>query len=500
MLAATLRGGVALVCVFFASSGVADDRARLGALVEVSGEPDQATIRREDYSSQCAHTLGTPSAAAAPAVRFRFSNDIKFGRRELTMFPTAEKASVGSALVYQAPRQEFTLYGERFAESPHVTQHETAIFSGRYVLFAENEKNAELGAVRDFLRTKFPHVREVASGNGYFLVPLSQMGVLSNVLSGKVDESSTNPTVRMTVPPATVKPGMVQTGRGTFYDFDPSGLWVTVYRRGGGAPQRISLVSSEEQLNYASHAAILARMGVVNPERLSPVEQIDAAIAKTPALLDEYGTPGALRGLQTYRVLENRERFSHLAKPAPNEGRWGPSDRASKRRTVLWSALRDELDYEKALPPGLRWYEAHDPVLARAPVDAEGFPSLRVQRPFLVFGLDLAGEEEPAELRIAHDRSSLHLQLVQAHLGGFTWDLDREGHVAGGILEFEYEANPPYALQRIELVDEGMVSRWEGRRRSLSTKTAEWVVQKLLRGAPVAHGKQLTVGRAGRTP
>jgi hypothetical protein len=480
--------------------------APLGAVLETSRPPDQAVVRREDFSS-CVSALATPNLGRPRP--FRFVNVTKFGDRPLQLMDTDGPPPRGAVAVVVAPRQEFTLYGERFAESPHVTQHESAIFHGSYALVTAESHPTARATVESFLRERFPEVRDAARDDSppRYLVPLLQYGAVRAILEGHVDvgrvddgrsDTEAPPTPDRALPrlPWT-RPGTVRTGRGTFYDFEPNGRWVQVYRR-RGPTERIELPSPEEdRLGFASHAAILARLGVPHPERLSAVEQIDAGIARLPALVAEAGVPTATRGIHAYQVRANRAGYEALARPSEGEGVFGPADRERRRDTLLWSTLRESHAYAAALPSRLRWRDADDPAFARAPTDDAGLPVLRVQRPLLLFGNGLARGEQPVELRIGETRDTLHLALAHLYFGDWALALDRDGAIAGGLLEYEYDAEPPHALRRIELADDGMISRATGSRRFLSTSASAWTLRQLelrtsgLRPAPVVERPSL---------
>lgn len=491
-MAAAFRGAVAIALCLNAFGAVAEAHAPLGARVVVSGEPNQATTRREDFTDCAGAVLVDPSSKPA---RYRFENRTKYGQRGLVLHRLPSEDP--SVPLYWAPRQELTLYGERFAESPHVTQHETSIFHGSYVLVSADLETLRHPRALTFLAERYAKVRDEGDGTTVqFVVPLSQYPLVLRILSGDTRDAvapSMAPSGATALAPTVpVTPGLVRTGRGTYYDFDRSGMFVTVYAR-GQSPKRISLVSSAEELAYASHAAILRRMGVVLPEKLSPVGQIFAGIEQNQKLLNAHGTPAAARGLMAYRAEENAHQYDAVHRTVP-DGRWAESDRVRKRQTILWSTLRESDEYASELPPALRWHGLDSPSLDVAPIASDGHPSLVVQRPFLVFGPALAQGEAPTEIRVAETRDALHLQIAHAYLGDWTFALDRAGAIAGGILEYEFDAENPEHLVRVELVDDGLVSAATGKRRTLSAAAVAWVLRSLEKTAAL-RGDRSRVAR-----
>lgn len=447
----------------------------LGPRLDVAGDVDQATILREDFSD-CSSTLALPSVRIAR--HYDFMNRVKYGLRTLVLYDTAVTTPYRHMV---APRQEFTLYGDRVAESPHVTQHASSIFQGTYVLLPLDTEGPTLPAVRTFLVQRFPQVStEGDEAGSFFLVPLSQWPSVEAILHPKSPAPSAASFRSPSVPQIAPTPGTVRTGRGTYYVFPPSGYSVTIFPR-MGAPRTMDLAENRAGLRYAgyaSHAAILERMGVRNYEKMSPVEQIHAAIEHTEGGLETFGVPRTLRALLAHQVATLKSQYDDVARQIP-EGRWAESNRRRKRDTYLWAALDASEDLVAHLPRSLRWHAPGALAFRLAPRDGDGLPALRVQRPFLVFGSGLRQGEEPAEIRIGETRYVLHLQLAHAYLGAWAFDLDDAGAIGGGLLEYEYDPAEPSRLLRVRVADDGFVSVATGKRETLSPVATEWVQRKL---------------------
>ena len=458
-----MRVGIRFLILF--TGAIAVGAEPLGGIRSSEIEPGLNKLV-SNYAS-CATTLDSVGAAMAAAQLpipprlaegslHRIRLDATFGARKETLAITLLKGTrIHDHPLVDIPPQSFLL-GSR--ETLHKMIQDLARLGGFYLAVraptGAGSKEMELSA---FLAERFAPV-EIAGKPGaiaagrYHLVPIHQLKPFLDLVAGRAADWGYTASEAPAQPepfyvPSRTTPGVVVTGRGTFYVFRENGA-VDVYARDGRILSSSAPV--DDELPYASHAAILRRQGVRVATR-DPVACLEAGLAANAPAIEAHqqanGTAPSAWGTYGTRMEGLHRRFQDAT------GRWSESEKGR----ILGEALALASTASAMLPDRLRPRDPAGPEVDSAPT-TEGRRELRVLRRFFVVRNPAGLESYPFGLRVflTHD-DCMHLQAAHAVLGGLALTAEKESLIAGGVLSYTYDTDSR-RLKAIGLEGNGMVS------------------------------------------
>ena len=319
-------------------------------------------------------------------------------------------------------------------------------FEGYYLLLRK-ASNSPVSSVLDnhFANVHFSQNESSVVAGDYYLVPIDQYATLQRIMNGAGPSTwQFTSTGSQVIPAVSVQPGIIRTGRGTVYDFRQNGS-IDVYHRSGEVTHIAPPANDARggMLPYASHAAILARQGIQVGSN-DPVVAIETALAINERLIREHIRNGAHGAEAALNLLAYRLRQAH--------DQYTNTDDSNGRERAIRVGLNAATQLSPHLPSVLRWESPDGQALFTAPADVNGYYVLRVIRPFLFLRTDT----QRPDVRLISP-NALHLQALHASLGDFGLQLERDGHVAGGHLSYEYSPTTRH-LTRIRFESNGIIS------------------------------------------